>query len=584
VASLLCAFVSVGAQQSASAPLSQQPVTIIAKTTLVPIDVRVLDHTGKPITDLKQEDFIVYENGVRQEVQHFAARGLVAEAPSAGTKLRRASDAYDLAPQDGRIFLLLMGRGFLQPVSKAFDASIDFVRNRLLPQDEVAVMAWNRATDFTTDHEAIAKVLEAMRTQTPEIEANLRQYYSGLAALYGTSTLPPFIQAGVDKVFGATRTVPVGQATDAAQVTADQKRTADALAAQGIDQMRAAQAVSAGNAMASPMGVLPDAAASIAQASLDTSASFDEYVATARQTSQDVGNLYSGIEYLRFVEGEKHLVFFSDDGLYLPRYENDKNISARASDARVVIDTIQTGGTAPYNPFSYAQIGASFFKGQAIQTLGSIAELSGGQTLLFSYADKALTSIAQATTFDYQLGYYPSNTTWDGSYREIKVTTNRKGVDVFFRHGYYADKHETPLTPRQMIALTRVTAAAGFGDDIRDIKIATKIEDYAEGKERGVALDLHMDPKQIQFIVTGGRRVASLDVVVFCNDPKQDILVEKLWRTVQLALTEDEYQQAIATGLSVKVRAPVESIPRIVRVIVYDPAADRIGSTFARLH
>ena len=59
---------------------------------------------------------------------------------------------------------------------------------------------------------------------------------------------------------------------------------------------------------------------------------------------QDMGNLYTGIEYLRYLEGEKHILFVTEQGFYTPRLEADASLAARANHARVVIDTIQTGG------------------------------------------------------------------------------------------------------------------------------------------------------------------------------------------------------------------------------------------------
>ena len=57
-----------------------------------------------------------------------------------------------------------------------------FVRERLLPQDQVAVLAYNRATDFTTSHESIAQVLERFKQVHESIESRLFHVQSGLQA------------------------------------------------------------------------------------------------------------------------------------------------------------------------------------------------------------------------------------------------------------------------------------------------------------------------------------------------------------------------------------------------------------------
>ena len=65
-----------------------------------------------------------------------------------------------------------------------------FVRDRLLPQDRVAVMAYNRATDFTTDRAPIQTTLKRFRQSHDQIEALMRQQFSGLQAAYGMNGAP----------------------------------------------------------------------------------------------------------------------------------------------------------------------------------------------------------------------------------------------------------------------------------------------------------------------------------------------------------------------------------------------------------
>ena len=93
----------------------QAPPTIRSRTTLVPIDVRVVDASANPITDLKRDDFVIEEDGVRQDIKLFETRTLTAEPPSAETAasallpLRR-----DLAPgapsgaANQRVFLIAL--------------------------------------------------------------------------------------------------------------------------------------------------------------------------------------------------------------------------------------------------------------------------------------------------------------------------------------------------------------------------------------------------------------------------------------------------------------------------------------------
>ena len=72
--------------------------------------------------------------------------------------------------------------------------------------------------------------------------------------------------------------------------------------------------------------------------------SLEAFVAVTAQTLQDLGNIYAGVNYLKHFEGEKHLVFFTERGLTMPRLEEDQALAAAANDARVALDTIETGG------------------------------------------------------------------------------------------------------------------------------------------------------------------------------------------------------------------------------------------------
>jgi VWFA-related protein len=57
---------------SATLVLGQETVyTLRVDVPLVPVDVSVSDPEGRPISDLGEEDFEVYENGVRQEIRYF---------------------------------------------------------------------------------------------------------------------------------------------------------------------------------------------------------------------------------------------------------------------------------------------------------------------------------------------------------------------------------------------------------------------------------------------------------------------------------------------------------------------------------
>jgi len=74
-----------------------------------------------------------------------------------------------------------------------------------------------------------------------------------------------------------------------------------------------------------------------------------------------------------------------------------------------------------------------------------IADQTGGRVIEVSSAkhlDEAFDQISEELRTEYTLGYYPTNSAHDGTFRKIKVETTDKDFKVLARKGYYAPKDE----------------------------------------------------------------------------------------------------------------------------------------------
>ena len=542
-------------------------------TDLVPIDVRVLDRDGKPIADLTAADFLVLEDGVPQTIRHFSAQPFTPATVS--TPVKSGDDAGRrplVEPQNRRIFLIMLGRGYLQRVARGVDGMIHLVRDRLLPQDLVAVSAWNRTTAFTANHPAIAELLERFKNAHENVETKLGIAFSGTAALYGRREIPLGIQKEIDTVFFGATGVAVRPVEPAA------RRSGARMAADNRDVIES---------------ILADMVSESETAAL-AALRLDELLPARAQTLQDLGNLFMGIEYLRRLAGEKHLVFVSPTGLMLPRAEDDRDLAAAASDARVAIDYVHTSGTTL--SVSQSAFGVETRSGSQalrqpqrlpppaldtwnISTMRTVAELTGGRFYLhqFSNARGAIDDLDQATRVNYLLGYYPSNPKIDGRYRRVTVTVRRPGAKVEYRRGYFARARPDPFDAQRLVTYERIAAAVRHPGEIADIGIQSRAVMAASGPRQELRLDITVDASRLVLVRGDSRHVGAVELVILLLDSARRPLGQT-WKTVDLAFTDERLESAKSDGVRIPLTLPVKVPPSVVKIVVYDPAADLLGT------
>jgi hypothetical protein len=311
---------------------------------------------------------------------------------------------------------------------------------------------------------------------------------------------------------------------------------------------------------------------------------FDEYVSLSRQTMQDVGNLYAGIDYLRFIDGEKHLVFLTEQGFLLPSADFDRDVAAMAADARVAIDTIQTGGvhTVLVKGFPEIPPQTSF----ALSALRTVAEISGGQASINSRAEAGFDRILNATGFGYLLGYVAPSSRVDGRFRRIEVSVARRGVTVSYRRGYFARLEPESFDPRRSLATTRIVTAAGYQGDVNDLRLSFTVNDVRENGLRHARITGTVSADRVVFATglgpTGPRHLAALNLAAFCTD-EQGRSVGEHWKTLDIPIPSELFEEIRRTGLAFSMDVAVTTRPTFVRLVVYDYGSDLLGAKTTRV-
>ncbi|MEO6213309.1 MAG: VWA domain-containing protein [Vicinamibacterales bacterium] len=145
---------------------AQRPPTFRTGAEVVRVDVTVIDSRGRPVTDLTANDFVIDEDGVRQQIQSFKFIELTGQrAPGDDLSLTitsRNHAATELARDDVRVFVVYWDEYHISPLVAAermrFEVA-NFIRTMTGPTDVIALMdPWTPISDltFTRDHDELA--------------------------------------------------------------------------------------------------------------------------------------------------------------------------------------------------------------------------------------------------------------------------------------------------------------------------------------------------------------------------------------------------------------------------------------------
>src|SRR6202161_4050210 len=155
----------------------QSPVSVLRTSSdLVRIDVEVTDKSGKPIKGLRADQFVVTDNGKRQDISSFSyadiesieaagaedAKPIVVPVDNDGPNAPSAEAISDQL-RDRRLIVLFFDITSMQPddLIRAHDAADKFVKQQMTKADIVALVAFSTKltvlVNFTNDRAALQK-------------------------------------------------------------------------------------------------------------------------------------------------------------------------------------------------------------------------------------------------------------------------------------------------------------------------------------------------------------------------------------------------------------------------------------------
>jgi len=463
-----------------TAALIAQEATFVVDTKLVVVNVTVKDKAGRLVTNLKQEDFQILEDGVAQKISVFERQDLSTEpmAPLSFATRPQTLEERAVAPNGAavpadaavttqatrdpkrylnkRLIGLFFDLSSMQPLeqARANEAAIKFLQSQMTAADMVSIMTFSSkfktVADFTDDRESLIATLKRMAT-------------------------------GEGSDLAGTAATAADEGDDSGSFTAD-----------------------------------------------DTE--FNIF-----NTDRKLTALEDAARKLAVYPEKKALIYFSS-GVEKTGIENQSQLKATVNaavrsnvsfypvDARGLVALVPGGdastasprGTGMLTGTKQAGLRASFNDSQ--ETLYTLAEDTGGKALL-DVNDLTL-GIRQAQEdirSYYTIGYYPANAAEDGKYRRIKVqlapsSALAKESKLDYRSGYYASKTFAKFTSADKER--QLEEALTLGDPVSELPLALEVDYFRVAKDRYfVPISVKLPGSAVSFAKKNGKQSTALDFI-----------------------------------------------------------------------
>ena len=505
---------------------TEEDEIIKVNSNLVNLDVIVKDKKGKVVRDLKPEDFIVTENGVKQKIEFFDApltAGTPNEKPATPSATTTVPGIPGTLPRNV-VALVLDGQSTeasnLKPVR---DGITKYVKERVSSNDSVALFAiaggLRLVQPFTQDKEKLISAIErTTNVSTQAKTAELRDLSATINELRELQQTQPRIEQITTPAAGSAM----------AQVMLTRRVLEEFL------QLRSTLSV--------------------------------------QQTRPVLAALAAICEGLRPVPGKKTLVMFSQ-GFVAPevldwQVQSTIDLANRANVSIYIIDSTglkggvpQSGALVPNSALSgisaavdqESRIRAS--AGESIFDISRHEGINRQQDLLFRLSEdtgghfikntndfsSGLNRIDDEIRSRYTLAYRTTDQNFDGNFRKVKIEVQRPDVNVVSRNGYYAipPSQVVPLSPQDRKLMANFATLESHST----LPLSVELHPFrsAEGLYM-IPVLFDIPPKSVNFDEKGGKRRLQLEVLGLVKAEGNDRILTRLGGSFNVELSPEQYE------------------------------------------
>ena len=210
----------------------------------------------------------------------------------------------------------------------------------------------------------------------------------------------------------------------------------------------------------------------------------------------------------------------------------------------------------------------------------NLSDMSGGHPIRATNdLAGAIRRVVDDSAATYLLGYYPDHNKWNGEFREIKVKVNRRGVEVRSRKGYFAIADTASAAQKDA---EKLADAIKNPLEVTDLAFDVQADGVLASGARQLKVKVTLNTSQLRFQQEGDRWTDSLDETwaEFNSFGQQ---VGTISKTIDMSRGDDDYKKLLHDGFTYSKTLVLAQDAAEVRLVLRDAGNGAIGSVIIPL-
>ncbi len=565
---------------------NEAPFQLKTTSSLVVVRVVVRDARGKPIENLKKEDFKLFDRGKEQSIEQFEVETPPAQSPRSAAAQGQAAVPPPAMPGRFMAFYFDDLNTSDSDMIQAREAADHYLTANLQPQDRVAIFASQEMlSDFTSDPTQIREALLKLHASPRNVTR--------------TRNCPDLSDYQAMEIAQTDN-----QNSDAWTSALNEAATCDGgvLVAPG-----GASGSSGGGSMSA--GEQPGQSTFLATVIRTLAQTIVGQIdGLARANLQ---GLERAVKYTSQMPGQRSVIMVSPGFLLQTELFQVDRLIDRALRSQVVISSLDPKGLAvlmsefdasrnnvPVTNPLVLQAGRRTDADRELVATGVLADVAygtGGEFFHNSNDLKAGFDALAGSSVYYILAFTPTDIKLDGKFHALKVmlTDKEQGMSIQARRGYFASKNGNEIPPESTAAKDvggpdldaqaqeQIREAVTSRTDMTQLPVVleTKLAE-GQGGTRALSLSAHLDGSSLHFHKDGEHNLNTVTFIFAVFDQKENLLNAQM-RRARVNILDAQVPSFVKNGVDMRLTFQLQPGTYRIREVVSD-SEDHHMTTLSR--